>query len=292
MDIGQSFLRGIAGAYDLEAAAIERLGPALQQHLERARAAWPGVVIRGEDFAEHLAACAPDAEDPAQALDDMHTADLYLACACASGQRAAIEAFEASIMSRAPRAIARVDSDDEFIKTIMEEVRIKLLVGDGRAPRIASYLGRGPLASWVMVTATRAAYSAKRGSAKELPTPPEDLDVPMLEHDPELARLRAQVREPFGRAFRAALDSLDVRARTVLRLYLIEEVSAETIGRMYSVHRATVARWIAKARHDVFVATRKQLSSELELDAKSFESLMAKLLSGLDLSLSSFLEAP
>lgn len=292
MDIGQSFLRGIAGAYDLEASAIEQLGPVLQSHLKRARAAWPGVVLRGEDFAEHLAACAPDAEDPAQALDEMHTADLYLACACAKGVRAAIEAFEESIMSRVPRAVARIDSDDEFIRNIMEEVRIKLLVGDGRPPRIASYLGRGPLSSWVMVTATRAAYSAKRGKNKELPTPAEDLDLPMIEDDPELAQLRAQVQEPFARAFRAALDSLDVRGRTILRLYLIEEVSAETIAQMYSVHRATVARWIAKARHEVFVATKKRLSNELDLDSKAFESLMAKILSGLDLSLSSFLEAP
>ena len=290
MDIGQSFLRGIAGAYDLEPQAVEQLGPVLEQHLRRARAAWPGVMVRGEDFAEHLAACAPDAEDPAQALDEMHTADLYLACACATGHRAGIEAFEDSIMSRVPRAIARIDSDDEFIRTIMEEVRIKLLVGDGRPPRIASYLGRGPLASWVMVTATRAAYSAKRGSRKETPTPPEDLDLPMIEDDPELARLRARVREPFARAFRDALAALDVRSRTILRLYLIEEVSAETIGQMYSVHRATVARWIAKARRDVFVATKKRLSSELDLDTAAFESLMGKLLSGLDISLSSFLE--
>lgn len=292
MDIGQSFLRGIAGAYDLEADAIAALGPVLEEHLRKARAAWPGVVIRGEDFAEHLAACAPEAEDPGRALDEMHTTDLYLAYACSIGHRAAIEAFEETVMGRVPRAIARIDSSDEFISTIMEEVRIKLLVGDGRPPRIASYLGRGPLTSWVMVTATRAAYSAKRGKNRELPTPPEDLDVPMIEDDPELAQLREQVREPFVRAFREALASLDVRGRTVLRLYLIEEVSAETIGRMYSVHRATVARWIAKARRDVFVATKKQLSSELDLDSQAFESLMAKLLSGLDLSLSSFLETP
>lgn len=292
MDIGQSFLRGIAGAYDLEADAIAALGPVLEEHLRKARAAWPGVVIRGEDFAEHLAACAPEAEDPGQALDEMHTTDLYLAYACSMGNRAAIEAFEEKVMARVPRAVARIDSSDDFISTIMEEVRIKLLVGDGRPPRIASYLGRGPLTSWVMVTATRAAYSAKRGKNRELLTPPEDLDVPMIEDDPELAQLREQVREPFVRAFREALASLDIRGRTVLRLYLIEEVSAETIGRMYSVHRATVARWIAKARRDVFVATKKQLSSELDLDSRAFESLMAKLLSGLDLSLSSFLEMP
>lgn len=289
MDFGQSFLRGIAGAYDLEDAAVERLGPALHTHLADAKTRWPGVVVSGEDYAEHLARCAPDVEDPIDALASMHTADLYLAYACTAGVREAIVAFESKVMSEVPRAVARIDRDDAFIGQVMEDVRIKLLVGDGREPRIGSYLGRGPLTSWVQVTAIRTAYGLKRRSEKEVPTPDEALDLPLLSEDPELVALRAQVREPFRRAFRAALGGLSPRDRNVLRLYLVEEVSAETIGTMYGVHRATVARWIAAARRSVHKATRTTLAAELELSPTSFESLMAKVLTGLDISLSSFL---
>lgn len=293
---GHSFLRGLAGAYDLPDSALRQVGPALTQHLDDARARWPGVVLSGEDYAEHLARCAPlDGEDgatePAAALAEMHTEDLYLARACAEGSRAAIESFEKHIMSQVPRAIARVDSDDGFMRQIMEDVRVKLLVGDGGEPRILRYLGRGPLSSWVQVTGIRAAYSHKRRRGKEVPLP-SDLDVPLIADAPELARLREQIEAPFRRAFLAALAELTPRERTILRLYLIEEVSAESIGTMYKVHRATVARWIHKARRAVHAGTRKRLQQELDIGAETFESLMGALLSRLDVSLASFLDAP
>ncbi len=288
LDLGQSFLRGIAGAYDLADDIVGKLGPSLAEHLTRARATWPNVHLDGEDFAQHLAACAPDARDPAEALAAMHTSDLYLAAACAAGLDSAIAAFESEVMSQVPRAVSRVDSNRAFIENVMEEVRVKLLVGDGRAPRISTYLGRGPLSSWVMVVAVRTAYGIKRKRGKEIPTP--ELDVPLLQGDAELAHLRKQVREPFGRAFRAALAELSTRDRNVLRLYLIEEVGTESIARMYRVHRATVARWIARSRDSVANGTRKRLRKELSLSDGTFESLVRKIVTGLDLSLASFLE--
>lgn len=295
-DLGHSFLRGLAGAYELDRSTLHAVGPTLEAHLADARARWPKVALSGEDFAEHVARCAPEPDELARALDGLCTADVFLACACARGDRAALEAFEAQVMPHVPRAIARIDRDDAFVREVMEEVRIKLLVGDGREPRIASYLGRGPLTSWVQVTAIRTAYSLKRRKNPEQPTGDldeldDELELP-LDDSPELAQLRATVQAPFRIAFREALASLSSRERAVLRLYLIEEVSAETLGTMYGVHRATIARWITAARKQVHDETRRRLSKALGLDARAFESLMHHVLSGLDVSLASFLERP
>lgn len=290
-DLALSFLRGLAGAYELDGPTLHAVGPTLESHLAAARAKWPKVALSGEDFAEHLARCAPEADDLARALDGLCTADVYLACACARGDRAALEAFEEHVMPQVPRAIVRIDRDDTFVREVMEEVRIKLLVGDGREPRVASYLGRGPLTSWVQVTAIRTAYSIKRRKSPEEPVDEAELEL-SLDESPELAHLRATVQEPFRIAFREALASLAPRERTVLRLYLIEEVSAETLATMYGVHRATIARWIGAARQQVHDETRKRLSKALGLDARAFESLMQNVLSGLDVSLASFLERP
>jgi len=286
----QSFAQGIAGAYELDDRTLEALGPVLDELLASARAAWPTVTIPGAIFAEHLARIAPDVDDVAGALREMNTDDLYLACGCARGDRDALVAFETSILPRAARAAARIDGDDAFVQEVLAEVRIKLLVSEDGPPRIANYLGRGPLAHWVQVTSMRVAQTFKRKTKKrEIAMDLPDVVQSVLGDDPELAPFADQLEKPFAEAFTSALGELSVRERNVLRMYLLEDVSAERIGVMYRVHRATVARWIAQARRKVHAATKKRLAASLEIEPSSFESLMGQMLSGIDLSLASLL---
>ncbi len=145
--------------------------------------------------------------------------------------------------------------------------------------------------SFAQVVGLREAQSSKRKVVMEQPYDRESLlDVPLGDDDPELAEVKRQLRGPFRRAFREALGELDARDRTVLRLYLVDGVGSETIGRMYGVHRATIARWISDARDAVFRGTKRRLGKELELSATSVASLMGKLATQLDITLSSFLD--
>lgn len=294
MDLSRSFAAGIEDAYDLDGEARAQLGPLLDELLTRARATWPDARLSGTDFAAHLAMVAPEADDVAAALEDMNTDDLYLAAACAKGEKGALRHFEKRIMPRAERAAARIDGDPGFIDEVLAEVRVKLLVGQqDKPPRIVAYLGRGPLAHWVQVTAMRVAQTFKRrGARREVAMEVPDIVESVIGDDPELAPFAEQLRGPFAEAFQEALQELSARERNVLRLYLIEEVSAEKIGRMYRVHRATVARWIAQSRRAVHAATKKRLAQRLELEPMSFESVMGQMLSGVDLSLASFLAPP
>lgn len=288
-----SFVAAVGDAYPIAPDVLARLAGALAARFGEAREAWPQLEVSGADFAAYLAERVPDDGDPAAALGHMRVSDLYLACACTLGVEGAADAFERAIMPSVPKAIARIDGSTQFIDEVVSLVRVKLLVGeDGRPPRVASYLGRGPLTAFAQVVALRAAQSIKRRAGREEPVDRDSLlAVPLDADDPELAEVKAQIQGPFSRAFREALSELSPRHRNVLRLYLVEDVGSETIARMYNVHRATVARWVAEGRDAVLKGTRKRLMKDLAIGPSSFDSLIGKLATQLDVSLASFLDA-
>src|SRR5437762_6505315 len=66
----------------------------MRQIWDEARAIWPDVPLPYARFSEYLSERVPRGTDLAQTLADTHGADLYLACACAAGEPAALAAFE------------------------------------------------------------------------------------------------------------------------------------------------------------------------------------------------------
>ena len=263
----------------------------LDEAFRAAQRRWPGVQLAPPAYAAHMGSIAPDEGDLVEALKRVHSDDLFLACACAAGDQAALRAFEAEIMPRAAVAIARVDPSSQFIDDICGDLRVRLLVANDRPPEILRYLGRGPLAHWVQVVAMRLGKSNKRRKPKEIAMDlPQVMDT-LLADDPEIAPFARQLREPFAEVFAEALQDLTHRERNILRLYLVDGVSAEAIGKMYRVHRATVARWITRARETVHCGTRRCLAEAVKLDGTSFESVVGLMWDGLDLSLATWLGA-
>jgi RNA polymerase sigma-70 factor (ECF subfamily) len=266
------------------------LSAAIEEIVDRARARWPSVELPAHTFAAHVADRTPDEIDPLAALPRLHAIDLYLACACARGDAAAIACFEREILPSAAPAIARIDRDPEFIREIVHEVRVHLLVAHDGVARIEAYLGAGPLTSWVQVVAMRTAYSQKRKKPSPIPDDTDALAaIPFEGDDAELARLRKELAGPFAAAFKSALAELPARERNVLRLYLIEGVSSEAIGRMYRVHRGTVARWIASIHETLLTDTKKRLTRELGLSGRELDSVMRLLVSKLEVSIATVL---
>ena len=289
-DLSASFVSAVGEAYALSPVSAASLQPLLVELLDAARAAWPGVAVSGTGFATHLARVAPETDDVLGTLREMHTNDLFLAAACIEGDAEAPRAFERRMLPGAAKAVARVDADATFVQDVCAELRVRLLVPEGGLPRIASYLGRGPMLHWVQVSAMRLAQTAKRRAKKrEVPVDVAELALSVLDDAPDVAPLAAQLKGPFEAAFRAAMGDLTARERNLLRLYLVEEVSSEAIAVMYRVHRATVARWIARARRQVQIGTRKRLAEQQLLESSSFESVMGQVLDGIDLSIASVL---
>src|SRR5207247_1489545 len=69
------------------------LGLRLAPHIADARAAWPGICVSDEAFVAFVAERLPEPDDDA-AVSELSYVDLYLACACARRDPAALDAFE------------------------------------------------------------------------------------------------------------------------------------------------------------------------------------------------------
>jgi RNA polymerase sigma-70 factor (ECF subfamily) len=57
------------------------------------------------------------------------------------------------------------------------------------------------------------------------------------------------------------MAALTARQRTLLRLAYVDGLTVDAIGRMYAVHRATAARWLAAAREALFEEARVRVQA-------------------------------
>jgi RNA polymerase sigma-70 factor (ECF subfamily) len=264
--------------------------PALRRLVEAGRAAWPDIALDVDAYARHLRRHLGTAPPEGARLN---LGDLYLACACFHGDRAALEIFDGEVLSHVPTFLARIDASPAFADEVRQLLRRKLLVSDGAEPKIAAYAGRGSLKSWVRAAAVRTALNLRRDERHNRPL--EEREAELLggsDRDPELAHLQERYRADFEAAVAAALTELTARERTVLRMYFVEQMGYAALGRLFQVHPTTVSRWLAVAREHVLAETRRRLRERLGISASEIESLMRILPSQLGLSLERLLPRP
>jgi RNA polymerase sigma-70 factor (ECF subfamily) len=264
---------------------------ALHELLVVCRAVWPDVVVDDRAFVRHVAALIPEDADPNQVLGALHGADLYLAFACGNGDARAIALLEKQSFRNLPAAVMRTGIDREKLDEIKQLLRHKLLVGGDSPPKILDYAGRGPLDAWVRVVAAREALTMMRKITREPFDCDDDklLDFAAAGRDPEIALIKTSYAEDFRAAFQNALSGLTSRDRTVLRLHFVDGLNIDAIGSIYRVHRATVARWIANSREELFDNTHRLMRQKLGLSPSEVESLIGELKSQIDLSIPRFL---
>lgn len=252
------------------------------------RAAWPDVHVSETTIANRLAARL--AADPDARLESLHDADLYLATALAEGDEAALKAFEADMVPQIDVALRRLRLAGGTADEVKQALRFDLLVGPDGHRRIADYAGRGELAAWLRVSATRKALKVIRKIDRE-----ETLDEILLDHwpdatpGPEQKQLRSQYTAELKKAIREAFAALEVRQRNLLRQHILDELTIDDLARLYRVHRATCARWLADARADLGKLTRKRLMSALGMPTSDVDSLLRFLDSDIELSISRIL---
>jgi RNA polymerase sigma-70 factor (ECF subfamily) len=273
-----------------ETSPLDVRGP-VERAIDRARSAHPDLRVDDEAFAALLGACVAGSPDPLAALDTLHLGDLLLAGASMRGDAGAVVRLERDCLGPAHAVVARILGPSEC-DDAMQSVRERLLVGrEGSAPRLGEYAGRGSLAGWIKVVAVRTALNWARDHRDQGTSPDDDalLELPGAEH-PELEHMRAQYRPEFKAAFQAALAALDARERILLRLQFVDDLTVDQIGALYSVHRSTAARWVARARESLFEGTRRRLAERLGLDASRLASILDLVRSHVDLSLVRLLE--
>ena len=278
---------------DHVAVDLRELETALRGLLAAAAAAWPDLPLSAEDFVCHLAGVLARDADVLEAVSSTHAADLFLAAACSAGVPTAAEAFEATQGHQLDRALRRLDLPASGRAEIRQQLLGVLLVGEpGRPPRIGKYSGRGSLGGWLRVTVTRAARKQAGRKERLIPASEQLLDrlVDQVDDDPEMQYLKQRYREEFKVAFGEAVEALSARERTVLRCHLVDSLSIDDIGALYSVHRATAARWIFGAREAAVQQTRQAMMRRLQIPLEECESILRLIHSHIDLSLSRYLK--
>src|SRR3954453_17822153 len=141
--LAEQFIAQAGGSAIADTSELER---ALKDMLDKARAAWPALVVPDATFLAYLAARAGQMGDPVALLRTLHAADLYLACGCSQGDPRAVAAFEEHFVAQVEAHLDRLDALPTFSQELKQTLRERVLVArEGLLPRISSYNGRGPL---------------------------------------------------------------------------------------------------------------------------------------------------
>jgi RNA polymerase sigma-70 factor (ECF subfamily) len=239
---------------------------------------WAGVELDVADFRAWIL----ERQISSEALAD-RGADLYLAAACARATPAAVAAFDRAFLQE-PGPIGRSSLRPEQMDELRQILRVNLLTGP--QPRISTFKGHGPLAAWVRVAAAReAAHLQSGGRGTDLQ---DGALMDALEHlgaDPEVLTARGEHRAAFRAVLAECLSALGAREKTLLRMNFLDHMNIDEIGVVYRVHRATVARWLAAIRTQVFECVSAKLSIKLRSSPSEVASLVRLVRSEIDLSI-------
>jgi RNA polymerase sigma-70 factor, ECF subfamily len=285
------FLAALPEAARSTAAGGVHLAALIDEQLRLAAAAWPTVTIEPALYVAYLAARIPaDVVDVGRALGGLQTTDLYLSCACARGDAAALAALERHLIAVAP-SLARLRLSEPELQEITQLLRQRLLVGEGGPPLIAQYSGRGHLQGWLRVIAVRAALKSMARGRREIPVEEQVLQaLPLATDDAELRYIKELYRGEFTAAFKEALGALSTREANVLLHHYVDGLTTYEIGSLYRVHQTTATRWLEHARETILAQTREHLMRRLHAEHAEVESIMRLVHTHLDLTLRSLLK--
>jgi RNA polymerase sigma-70 factor, ECF subfamily len=214
-----------------------------------------------------------------------HAKDLVLVWACLAGQASAIAHLEAAYLSRVSRALGTLRASESFVDELVGWLRVELFAREG-GPLLATWSGRGDLATWLKAIAVHEALKRLKRGRREVPHAAlERIPVPAV----ELIALKGAYRAEFSRALREAFAALEVAERNLLRQYFLDGLSIDQLGALLGIHRSTAARRVAAAREALSDGVRRRLMSELSLGESGVDELIT--LSNLDESLNGLLRA-
>jgi RNA polymerase sigma-70 factor, ECF subfamily len=255
--------------------------------LRRARATWTEVELDTQAFASYLESRLPPGVEIGEALHQMRTDDLYLACACSRGDPAAIAAFERRCLTVVDETLPRMTGvERHVIDDVKQELRSRLLVADAGPPRIVEFSGRGELRRWVRALAVREALAMTRRARREAPAEEDLLERALVSaQDPELDYLKQLYRNEFTSALSEALRDLSSLEQMMLRQSVVDGLTIDELGALHGVHRATAARWLSRAHTSLSAKAKSILMRKLDVQPPELQSILRLIRSGLQVSL-------
>jgi RNA polymerase sigma-70 factor (ECF subfamily) len=215
-----------------------------------------------------------------------HWKDLAVAHAALDGEAGAQRLLEQAMLEAVLGLKTRSRHRPHLVDDAAQRLRERLLVpSEGRPARLVQYAGKGPLAGFLRAALAREVLSLERLHTREVPLPDDALLEGTAHKDPELAMLQAAQRPLVRDAFRLAFAALPQKDRTLLQLAYVHGMTVDDLGRANNVHRATAARWLARARAELLSSTRAALQQHLGAPPDDVDSLLRLVQSNLSLSL-------
>jgi RNA polymerase sigma-70 factor, ECF subfamily len=286
--LSDAFLARLEPAAREQLAARASLEHELAACVAAANAAWPDVAFEPAAFATQLARKLPLDLEPTPLVERAHVSDLCLAWMCARGDAIALAAFEDRVFSELDAALRSMEIERWLVDEVKQIVRVELFVAaPDRVPLIETYAGRGSLRGWLRSIAVRTAMKLLHKHKRVTAVSDDDelAQLPATDAGPELAHFRRRYGAAFKAAFVEALAALDSRERNLLRQHFLDQLDLDELGRLYAAHRATVARWLARARMRLLEGTRARLRERLGISDAELDSVLRLVRSELYLSL-------
>ena len=246
--------------------------------------------VSDEAFLAYLGARLPGG-DALTAVRRVRAVDLYLACACATGDPAALKAFEERILEPVDASMKKMNLPPSAVDEARQYLRTILFLSEkDRGPRIGEYRGAGALKAWVRAGAVRASLRAGYRPKGQV-----DVDAAVLEQvaapgDHEFDYVQKRYGDDFKRAIWTAFRTLSAEQRNVLRHHFAHGLTIDDLATLYKVHRATAARRLASARGALAEQTREVLAEHLGARPSEVESIARVVLNGLDVTLERLLK--
>lgn len=290
-------MRALAGPLAQRAgdeARVDAVAEWLQAAWSAARERWPRVELDARAFTDHVGDHLEAGADVEAELRQLHGEDLFLACACGHGDPAALDALDRELSPLLRHTLANPKAAGVDAEDLRQMLLERLLLGDaGRRPKILDYSGRGRLRTWLKVTALRLRIDQeRRRTGQAVPLGDDSLQriEDSVSSDMEVALLKQHYRTAFKDAFQQVLRALAPEQRTLLRLTVVEGLSATEIARSHGVHRATAKRWLVGLRAHLLEETEARLAAGLGVGETEVRSVLGLIRSSLEVSMKRHLE--
>jgi RNA polymerase sigma-70 factor len=240
----------------------------IQDAYARCRRRYPTVDLSLEDWLARSEASGVE-------FEHLCHEDLFLATACARGNRIAWEYFADDYLPLIRRMAAQACRRFEESEDLAQEIVTSLIAGQGK---MAAYSGRGSLSGWLRVAISHAAIDRFRRQKREVPLQESDeLEGVVATDAPASGRNSEPLDAHWGPILADILEeqihSLPARDRLILALYYLQGISLKVIGRQFGVHEATASRWLESLRGGIRKRVERELHARHRLTSSEISGL-------------------